>query len=175
MSVDRGTLPVLLEALRGADGDATFIATDRFYQSRRPALQAELRALTCALADAIEAHGMRGEPDPALRTPPDSPPVESFTYADRALSTARGKVSAKAIRTDRGIRWQARAEQRRDFYIFAEVPTTPEIDGAWQRLVESARTKAGPPWDQFLLWPDIRDVGIDIRGIGGPVPAGGGR
>ncbi len=165
-SVDRDTLPALLAALRDASGDAKLIAGDRFYEIREGALRAEIHALTCALADAIEATGGVFPRNPSPRSCTGLVPVESFACVDRALCV--GSVTVTGIRTDRSWLYRAEAADGPDRYVFVEVAATPVLEEAFGRLADTARAQARATWCTFLLSPDLRGFGVDVRGYGGP-------
>jgi hypothetical protein len=164
-SVDRETLPALLAALRDSGGDAKLIAGDRFYEIRGKALEPEIRALTRALADAIEATGGALPHTSSPRSRTGLVPVESFACVDRALCV--GRVTVNGIRTDRAWCYRAEAAEGPDRHVFAEVVGTAAIEGAWSRLADAARAQAGATWSTFLLSPDLRTFGVDVRGYGG--------
>lgn len=164
-SVNEDTLPALVANLREARGDAKLIAGDRFYEIRQEALQTELRAFTCALADAIEATGGAFSASAWPRPRTGLVPVESFACVDRALCF--GGVTVNGIRTDDAMCYRAEALEGPDRYVFAEVAQTPAVEEAWKRLADAARAQAGASWCTFMLASDLRGFGVDVRGFGG--------
>ena len=156
---------VLVVSLRkGATGKAKLVAADRCYVIRADALRPEIGALTAALADAIAEGGGQGPPLDCVDE--DAAEVVGYTYVDRALSVNRDELTIRGIRAARGTYYRIELLCGRQVVV-TDVPGTPPIEGAWQRLVDTAAKQAGTIGTAFLGPRQIDAcVGLNVRDIG---------
>jgi hypothetical protein len=163
--------PVLVRALRAAEGNAIVVADDRAYRIRHDALRDELRAFRSAVADAVES---RPFSFPA-QSPPDAAAdaaVVAMSCVSRSLEM--GGVEVESMRTDSGFHYRVTTLERPGRYVYATFRGTAEADEAWERLAGAARAEA-PTWRAIWFAPTpprwVRDVWVDWGGLVADRPA----
>lgn len=137
--------PVLAEALRAQGGGAALVAGGRAYAIRPEALKEERRALTAALAEALETQRYRVPDDVddmvVSFAGVSQADVTSFSYPDRRLELA-GALTVQGMRRGSSAVYWISKEKRERYYLYVEVRGTPAIERAWQQLARRAEATA---------------------------------
>jgi len=136
--------PELAEALRTEEHGATLVVGGRAYSIRPDVLLEERRALTDALAEALETQRYRMTGVGAVSfAGVNQAGVTRFSYPDRRLELA-GALAVQGMRRGTSSVYWISKEKRERYYLYVEVRGTPAIERAWQQLARRAEAIAEP-------------------------------
>lgn len=180
------SLPKVVSALRSPRGDAVLVNGDRAFLVGSDALRSEIRAFTRSVADAASTTNRRRPENPGAALDageaadvqqrgvtmvgPAEAHDEVFSVPPVTRQLSVGALSVMSVETAGGTLYRASIERKPNVHLFATVRGTPELDGAWERLVKAAEAKAGRMAQGIVLGHEDEPA-VGLRGAVIPIPS----